>query len=67
MEKPSDGVVLAESAMNFPGLASPNHARVLQGSNHQQMRNDQNTKIALLQIFDNMNELTPDFFIVEPR
>ncbi|MFZ1496687.1 MAG: hypothetical protein WAS72_06485, partial [Saprospiraceae bacterium] len=59
-EKPSDGVVLAESAMNFPGLASPNHARVLQGSNHQQMRNDQNTKIALKALFSG-NEGLPYF------
>jgi hypothetical protein len=41
-EKPSDGIVLAESAMAFPGV---NYVEVMPGSNHQQMRNDGNLKV----------------------
>ncbi len=43
VNKPSDGIVLQESAMNYPGISLQNTA-VMQGSNHQQMRNDSNTQ-----------------------
>ena len=43
----SDGIVLAESAKNFPGAV---HKIEMMGSNHQQMRNDSNTR-------DRLNEL----------
>ena len=46
-DKPSDGVALAESAMAYPGA----QAAELPGSNHQQMRNDSNTKVKLLALF----------------
>lgn len=42
--KPSDGVVLAESAKSFPGLRP---GGPLQGSNHFQMRNDSQLKLRL--------------------
>jgi hypothetical protein len=45
--KPNDGVVLAESAMDYPGAI----VGKMDGSNHQQMRNDPNTKINLLKLF----------------
>ncbi len=44
---PSDGVVLVESASNFQGAPS----REMIGSNHQQMRNDSNTKDRLKELF----------------
>jgi pimeloyl-ACP methyl ester carboxylesterase len=48
---PNDGIVLAESAMAFPGT-TPGISRILMpGSNHQQMRNDRNTKAVLLKAF----------------
>lgn len=47
-EKESDGVVLAESAGGFPGAP----AYKLLNSNHQQMRNDKNTKASLIGLFD---------------
>ena len=46
---PSDGVVLAESAMDYPGAG---HVDVMPASNHMQMRNDSNTKAKLLKLFD---------------
>ncbi len=48
VSKPSDGIVLAESASNFPGC---NYTKEMIGSNHQQMRNDNNTKQRLLELF----------------
>ena len=45
---PSDGIVLAESAMNYPGAG---HVDVMPASNHMQMRNDSNTKAKLLKLF----------------
>ena len=45
---PSDGVVLAESAMDYPGAG---HVDVMPKSNHMQMRNDSNTKAKLLKLF----------------
>lgn len=61
VEKPSDGVVLAESAGNFPGAAQNVK---MPGSNHQQMRNDENLKKGLLKLFS--GSLEP-FFETEPR
>jgi pimeloyl-ACP methyl ester carboxylesterase len=49
IEKPSDGVVIAESAGNFPGAS--NNVK-LAGSNHQQMRNDKNLKSKLNELFN---------------
>jgi hypothetical protein len=46
VDKPSDGVVLTESAMAFPGA----QAEEMPGSNHQQMRNDSNTKAKMLKL-----------------
>ncbi len=46
--KPSDGIILQESAQNFPGAIF--NWKML-GSNHQQMRNDSNTKTALNMLF----------------
>lgn len=43
----SDGVVEEGSARDFPGATQVQ----LLGSNHQQMRNDENTRIALLDLF----------------
>ena len=46
---PSDGIVLQESAQNFPGAA---FTREMIGSNHQQMRNDSNTKKRLNELWE---------------
>ena len=46
----SDGIVVKESAINYPGVQTTNTA-VMQGSNHQQMRNDSNTKARLNELF----------------
>ena len=48
VENPGDGIVLRESAMNFPGAQA---IAVMQGSNHQQMRNDTNTKNRLNELW----------------
>lgn len=50
VNKPSDGVVLAESASDFPGCLPQNKKEMI-GSNHQQMRNDSNTKLRLNELF----------------
>lgn len=56
VEKPSDGVVLAESASMYPdGLGGGAKAVLLPGSSHMQMRNDANTKTALQDLFDGMH------------
>lgn len=60
--KPADGIVLAESAGKYPignGQYAP--AEVMPGSNHQQMRNDSNTKKKLRAVFDG-NTADPWFF-----
>jgi len=49
--KPSDGVVLAESASAFPGLKSKN-VIFMKSSNHGQMKNDENTKTGLNTLYD---------------
>ncbi|MBL7775713.1 MAG: hypothetical protein JNK89_06895 [Saprospiraceae bacterium] len=59
-EKENDGVVLAESAGGFPG--APAHA--LPGSNHQQMRNDSNTKARMNEV---LNGAHSNYFLTEPR
>ncbi len=58
---PSDGVVLAASAGNVPGLT---HSKVMTDSNHFSMRNDHNTEDRLADLFD--GEYC-DFFITELR
>lgn len=60
VEKPSDGIVLAESAGDYPG-AKP---VLLQGSNHQQMRNDRNTKNELNKLWEGDHGL---FFRTQPK
>ncbi|HNE48623.1 MAG TPA: hypothetical protein PL173_10975 [Saprospiraceae bacterium] len=50
IKKDSDGVVLSESAMNIPYATAP--PRKMYNSSHMQMRNDDNTKKALLEIYD---------------
>lgn len=61
VDKPSDGVVLAESASNYPDA---NYVRELTGSNHSQMKNDENTKDALLKL---LNGDYGGFFITEEQ
>jgi len=62
-EKPADGFILAESAMNGPGA---NYDPVeMVGSNHFQMKNDPNTEIAMKDIFE--DGLGRDFFKTQPR
>ena len=61
MIKPSDGVVLAESAKSFPG-SKPGGP--LEGSNHFQMRNDSQLKIKLKDLYDGKFD---DWFITEIR
>jgi len=47
--KPNDGAVLQESAIDFPGSRA---TFLMEGSCHFQMRNDENTKAALLALYD---------------
>lgn len=61
--KPSDAFILAESAINMPGA---NYMpRVMQGSNHLQMRNDSEMKIAVDAIFK--DGLDRGYFKTDPR
>lgn len=60
VEKENDGVVLAQSANAFPG--APAHS--LPGSNHQQMRNDSNTKVRMNEVFDGAHS---NYFFTEQR
>lgn len=68
-DKPSDGFILKESAVNAPGRNYPLHK--MQGSNHMQMKNDSNMEDAVKKIFEgrlrNPNGDTTDFFYTEPR
>ncbi len=57
---PSDGVVLAKSAMDYPGAK----AVQMRGSNHLQMRNDENTRVGLNQLWDGGHGI---FFITEKK
>jgi len=50
LKNQSDGIILAESAMNGPGANYP--VQVMMGSNHFQMRNDSKTKFATEEIFE---------------
>lgn len=61
VNKDSDGVVLVESAANFPGAST---SYKLSGSNHLQMRNDPNTKDALLKLLN--GEFDP-YFKTDPK
>jgi len=61
--KPNDGVVLVESAQNYPGADNGNE-NVMLGSNHMQMRNDSNTDEKL---FNLMNGDHGFFFITGER
>ncbi len=49
-ERPSDGVVTAYSAANYPNMVYPPYR--IDGSNHQQMRNDEGTRRALLELLE---------------
>ena len=50
IKKDSDGVVLAESAMNIPFATAP--PRKMINSSHMQMRNDENTRTGLNAIYN---------------
>ncbi|HHH52278.1 MAG TPA: hypothetical protein ENK91_01345 [Bacteroidetes bacterium] len=63
VHKPSDGFILAESAMNAPGANY--QPQEMPGSGHIQMRNDENTKIATQLIFD--EGLNGGFFNTDRR
>ena len=56
IDVPSDGLVLASSASGYPGAAK----KEMIGSNHQQMRNDTNTKNRLNELY---NGIHGDYFI----
>ncbi len=58
---PSDGVVLVQSASNFPGCI---YTKEMIGSNHQQMRNDSNTKDRLNELYDGQYGT---YFYTSPR
>jgi len=60
--KPSDGVVLAESAKTWPGVNAV--GLPLEGSNHFQMRNDSQLKIALNGLYNGDNGI---WFITEKQ
>jgi hypothetical protein len=60
---PSDGVVLSSSAQAFPGAGTI----LMNGSNHQQMRNDENTKTVLNTIYNGTNITLDQWFITSPR
>lgn len=61
--KPNDGVVLVESAQDYPG-ADNGVENVMQGSNHMQMRNDSNTDDKLTNLMNGIHGL---YFITEER
>ena len=56
VDVPSDGLVLASSASGYPGAAK----KEMIGSNHQQMRNDSNTKDRLNELY---NGIHGDYFL----
>jgi len=47
-DHPSDGVVLMKSAIDYPNSKM---GREMTGSNHQQMRNDENTRLRLNELW----------------
>jgi hypothetical protein len=59
----SDGFILAESAMNGPGMNY--QAQFMDGSNHMQMKNDSETELAVIKIF--IQGLGGEFFKTEER
>ena len=61
--RPSDGVVLAESAKTWPGVNAVGKA--MEGSNHFQMRNDSQLKKALIELFTGQTGET--WFITEEQ
>ena len=62
-KRESDAFILVESAMNGPGM---NYTpRKMDGSNHLQMKNDSNTKLAIEAIFE--NGLGGDYFYTDKR
>ena len=61
--KPNDGVVLQESAQNYPG-ASNGDDNKMTGSNHLQMRNDSNTETKLEEL---MSGLYNPYFSTDNR
>ena len=62
-KRESDAFILAESAMNGPGMNYP--PRKMDGSNHLQMKNDSNTKDAVKAIFE--FGLGRDYFKTDKR
>ena len=46
---PSDGVVLVSSASDLPDATFP--PQIMENSSHMQMRNDENTKFKLLDLY----------------
>lgn len=62
--KTSDAFILAESAMNMPGVNYP--VQVMEGSNHLQMRNDGNMGDAVNLIFNNGID-GRQYFMTDPR
>jgi hypothetical protein len=59
--KESDGIVLAESASAFTGAA---FKRPLYDSNHEQMKNDENTRKALTDVYNGQRGI---YFLTPPR
>ncbi len=64
VRRESDMVVLAESASAFPGAV---HTFRMEGSNHFNMRNDNNTKTLLLDVFSGNKQFNLEFFETEER
>ncbi|MBK7429250.1 MAG: hypothetical protein IPI60_20585 [Saprospiraceae bacterium] len=60
--KDSDGVVLAESAMNIPQRTAP--PQIIRGSTHMRTRNDEQLKHELTRIFTGA---VGEFFITEVK
>ena len=59
VDEASDGIVVESSAKNFPQGANilPTPTREMTGSNHQQMRNDNNTRNSLFELFEGQHGL----------
>lgn len=62
---PSDGFILAESAMDAPGRTPAYVPRLMPGSGHMQMRNDENMRDAVEAIFK--NGLDANYFKTDER
>ncbi len=63
--KPSDGFILAESAMDGPGMNY--EAKFMDGSNHLQMKNDSQMDHAIYKIFHDGIEEDRNFFNTDER